>query len=169
MNLFIEIFGKLSIQLIQWVGFSVLIGLIPLLGFHLQIQEGKLDTVTAFLNFAAGDGELLLLTSAISGEILGELIMGEQKHSPIALKGLAGGLALVILTLSIFIFPNYKDIPNTSDDFLNFAVMLFVGAILTGGMTKSLVVYSSEIQKLQEASERDSSSTVDTNGDSLDT
>ena len=162
MNLFIKIFGKLSIQLIQWCGFSVLIGLIPLFAFHLQIQEGKLDTVKAFLDFAAGDGELLLLTSAISGEILGELIMGEQKHSPNILRGMAGGLALIILTLSIFIFPNYKNIPSTSDDFLNFAVMLFIGAILTGGMTKFLVVYSSEIQKLQEVSESDTSNTVDT-------
>ena len=111
------------IKVIQWLIFQVVLSLTPVGAAILS----KL-TINGFsepidLNEILKNGELILVTAAIVGAAIGDLLGGNRKHPGLEL--ISGGGCIVILLLTCLYFPTISNASANLDSIKQVSFCLF--------------------------------------------
>jgi hypothetical protein len=128
--------GHLS-KLARWIVFTVLIALVPLVVAALRVlTHSEPFTLVNVLKH----GELLLISTAVGGSAIGELIGSGTLQSSVR-KTLCGGATLVLIMISGMWF---ADIASSPIGTLNLGVVssgslaIFIFTVLSGGSCVAL-------------------------------
>jgi hypothetical protein len=90
-------------KLLRWAIFGVIVALVPLAFAYVSLMLNG----TPDLSKVLGNGELLIVVSAICAGGVGELIGSGNEYQ--AWKIISGGLTVVVLILSALLFANVID------------------------------------------------------------
>lgn len=123
----------------KWLGFSVLLGFLPIL-FNLlyALSITGLDLTLAFL---FGRGELLLLATGLSGTALGDLALMGRRWSAFLIVGTAWCTINVACTSFYFAVVSGRYALGGQDDaqaVVIVSLVLYAMAVLTSGVLVSL-------------------------------
>ncbi len=132
-----SLFVARSPKIIQWIIFTVLFTLLPFyLDLFLQIAKAKVDIYALFSH-----GELMLISSAISAETIGEIYMSNKRNSNSLLTNF--GFNCIFLFLSAGIYVLLKEYSST---FLVFASLaIYLSTIIAALSSKIYLSYHNVI------------------------
>lgn len=129
----LNLFFAKSPKIIQWIIFTVLFTLLPFyLDLFLQIAKAKVDVYNLFSH-----GELMLISSAISAETIGEIYMSNKRNSNSMLLNF--GFNCIFLFFSAGIYVILKEYSST---FLVFASLaIYFSTIIAALSSKVYLSY----------------------------
>ncbi len=94
---------SIRLKIIKWLFFNILFALIPLIYRYLKLcifDHGHCDNHVELL---ANKGELLLLSTAVFAESIGELTNSDPHHKHIALVIMGFSFLVIILNTNMFL------------------------------------------------------------------
>ncbi len=132
---------KILITLTIWLCFNISFAILPMLINWVLIYVHLMEPYNHFWEFMSPKGELLIVSAAISGETIGEVVKCANIIN--TLKALFIGFNFFTALFSVLLYQEVTSkmqSTNPSIELLNFSLSIFVAIFLIGVVCKILVV-----------------------------
>lgn len=119
--------GEISFSLIKWSLFTVGISLTPpLCGYLIKLSEENYSE--SFFYFSTANGSLFIISAALVGKGLSEILTNKTAAS--YLKLLLGGLGIIFLMAGCILFAEVTYLTNISDLIVSVSNKIFLASLV---------------------------------------